>query len=237
MNTTKKTARLAGLLYFILALTAIYGSMYVPNQIMVRGDTAATMNNILSHEFLYRTGIFSNLISITLFVFLVYTLYRLLKHSNENQAKLMTGLVLVGIPVAFLFGVFKIVALNIIKGNLLQSFQPEQLNDLAMVFIKTGSYGSQIITLYWGLWLIPLGLLVYKSGFIPRLLGILLVINGIGYVINCCTALLFPDYLAIVYKYIFVTYFIGEIPLILWLLIVGVKSGNKLKITKVQPEA
>ncbi|RPH29891.1 MAG: DUF4386 domain-containing protein [Bacteroidales bacterium] len=226
MNSLKKNARIAGLLYFFLAITAVYGSMYVPSHIMVRGDTVATIKNILSNEFFYRTGIFSNLISITLFVFLVLALYRLLKDVNEHQAKLMVGLVFVGIPVAFLFGVFKIIALNILNGNL--SFQPEQMNNLAMIFIKIGSYGSPMISLYWGLWLIPLGLLVYKSGFIPRLLGILLIINGMGYAVDCFTAILFPDYYAIVSKYIFVTYFIGEIPLILWLLIIGIKVKKRL---------
>ena len=221
MNSLKTTARIAGLLYFFLAITAIYGSMYIPSQIIVFGDSVATAKNIVSNEFLYRTGIFSNLISITLFVFLVLTLYRLLKNVNEHQAKLMVGLVIVGIPVAFLFGVFKIIALNIFKGEI--PFQSEHMNDLAMIFIKIGSYGSPMINLYWGLWLIPLGLLVYKSCFIPRILGILLIINGIGYIVNCFTAILFPDYFTVVSKYIFVTYFIGEIPLILWLLIIGIK--------------
>jgi hypothetical protein len=201
--------------------------MYVPSHILVRGDAAATATNILTREFIFRTGIFSDLVSITLFVFLVLTLYKLLKHVNEHHARLMVGLVLVGIPIAFLFGVFKIVALNMIKGNLLHTFEPRQLNELAMIFIRTGSYGSQMITIFWGLWLIPLGWLVYHSGFIPRILGILLIINGVGYLINCITAMLFPDYLALVYKYIFITYFIGEIPLILWLLIMGVKIQAK----------
>ena len=222
MNSLKKTARIAGLLYFVLALTAIYGSMYVPSQIMVPGDTLAIAKNVVANEFLYRTGIFSNLISITLFVFLVLTLYRLLKNVNEHQAKLMVGLVLVGIPIAFLFGVFKIIALNIFKGEI--PFQSEHMNDLAMIFIKIGSYGSPVLNLYWGLWLIPLGLLVYKSDFIPRILGILLIINGIGYMVNCFTAIIFPDYYTVVSKYIFVTYFVGEIPLILWLLINGTKT-------------
>ena len=222
MNSRKKTARIAGLLYFFLAITAIYGSMYIPSKIFVHGDTIATAKNIVAHEFLYRTGLFSNLVSLTLFVFLVLILYQLFKNVNEYQAKLMVGLVLVGIPIGFIFGIFKIIALNIMKGEI--PFQPEQMNDLAMIFIKIGSYGSPILNLFWGLWLIPLGLLVYKSGFIPRILGILLLINGLGYIVNCITAILFPGYFTIVSKIIFVTYFVGEIPLILWLLIFGVKK-------------
>lgn len=228
MNSTKKTARLAGLLYFFLAVTAIYGSVYIPSHIMFGGDALITAKNIIANEFLYRTGIFSDLISITLFIFLVLALYKLFKHINEYQARLMVGLVMVGVPIGFIFGVSKMIALNIFKGNILQSFQPEQINNLAIIFIQISNYGSQMLTIYWGLWLIPLGLLVYKSGFIPRILGILLIINGIGYVVNSCTAILFPEYLAVVYKYIFVTYFLGEIPLILWLLIMGVKTPKKI---------
>ena len=203
---------------------------------MVPGDTSATVKNIITHEFLFRSGIFSDMVSITLFVFLVLILYKLFKIVNEYQSKIMVGLVLVGIPVAFLFGVFKIIALNMINGNISQSFQAEQLNDLAMIFIRIGSYGSQMITIYWGLWLIPLGLLVYNSGFIPRILGILLIINGIGYVINCITAVLFPEYLSLIYKYIFYTYFIGEIPFIFWLLIIGVKTPAIKKTRSIRAE-
>lgn len=198
----KKTARLAGLLYFIFALVAIYGSIYVPSQIMVPGDTVATARNILANEFLFRSGIASNLIGLTLFVFLVLVLYRLLKTVNEHQAKLMVALVMVGIPVDFLGNVFKMTALKIIKGDLLKSFEPERMHDLAMIFHR--NYGGQMVALFWGLWLIPLGLLVYKSGFIPRILGILLIINGAAYVINTFTFVLFPDYLPLISKFLIV---------------------------------
>src|SRR2546423_953935 len=162
-TSLKNTARLAGLLYFIFALTAIYGSIYVPSKIMVPGDTAATANSILANEFLFRTALASNFIGLVLFLFLVLILFRLFNKVNVQHARYMVGLVLVGIPVAFLTEVLKIAALKIFKGEILRSFAPDQMHDLAMVFLKFGSNGAQMVTIFWGLWLIPLGLLVYKS--------------------------------------------------------------------------
>jgi len=224
MNSQKKTARLAGLLYLILAIMGSYGLMYVPSQIMIRGDAAATANNILANEFLFRTGIVSDLISQVIFLLVVWVLYRLLKQVNEHQARLMSALVIIGIPIAFLANVFKITALMILKGGILESFEPKQIQDLVAMLLKTGSYSTQMVQLYWGLWLIPFGLLVYKSTFIPRILGIFLVINGIAYIILSFTFLLFPDYQTIVFKFSMPFLFLGEIPIILWLLIKGVKT-------------
>jgi len=224
MNLNKKTAKLAGLLYLILAIIAPYGLMYVPSKIVVWGDAAATANNILANEFLFRTGIVSNLIGEVIFMFLVLVLYRLLKQVNEHQAKLMVALVIVAIPIAFLANVFKITAMVIFKGSILQSFEPAQMNDLAELFLRFGSYSAQMVQLYWGLWLIPFGLLVYKSGFIPRILGVFLLINGIAYIILSFSFVLLPGYLSIISKFAMPFLFLGEIPIILWLLIKGVKT-------------
>jgi uncharacterized protein DUF4386 len=224
MNSLKKTARLAGLLYLLLAIIAPYGLIYIPNKIIVSGDALATANNILANEFAWRMGIASALISQVIFLLVVFVLYRLLKQVNGRQSRLMVGLVIVAVPIDFIAGVFKIVALMVLKGSILQSFEPEQSNDLAMMFLKIGSYGTQMVQLYWGLWLIPFGLLVYKSGFIPRIFGVLLVLNGIAYIIISFTFLLFPDYQILVGKFAMPFLFLGELPIILWLLIKGVKT-------------
>jgi hypothetical protein len=220
----KNTARLTGLLYFLLAIMAIYGYMYVSPKIMVAGDIAVSAKNMLANEFLFRTSLASNIITHTLFLFVALLLYRLLRQVNEQQSKIMVGLVLIGIPVAFLGGALKMTSLYIFKGELLTSFSTEQAQDIAATFLKFGSYSGQMVTFYWGLWLIPLGLLVYKSGFIPRILGILLLINGLGYMISSMTYVLFPDSYASVSKIVYPTYFLGEVPLILWLMIKGVQS-------------
>jgi Domain of unknown function (DUF4386) len=223
MNSNKKTARLAGLLYLILAILGSFSIMYVPSQIMVAGDATATANNILANEFLFRMGIVGDLISQVIFLLVAWVLYRLFKQVKEHQAKLMSILVIVGIPISFIASVFKITALMILKGGMLESFEPEQIQDLVAILLKTSNYGIQMVQLYWGLWLIPFGLLVYKSGFIPRILGVFLILNGIAYIILSFTFQLFPEYSAIVFKFSTPFLFLGEIPIILWLLIKGVK--------------
>jgi hypothetical protein len=225
----KKTARLAGLLYLLLALAAIYGFFYVSPKIMVSGDINATARNMVTHESLFRSSIASDLIANILFVAVVLLLYRLFKQVNEYLAKLMVCLVVVAIPIALFGGALQVTALGIIKGAV-GSFQTVQLPQLAEMFIKLDSYSGQVITIFWGLWLLPLGLLVYKSVFIPKIFGILLIINGFGYIITSLTFILSPGYLATVSKFMFPTYFVGEIPFIFWLLIVGVRDHLSITI-------
>ena len=224
MNSTKKTARIAGLLYLILGIIGAYGIMYVPSKIMVRGDAAATSNNILANEFLFRTGIVSQLISSVIFIFLVLVLYRLFKQVNEHQAKLMVAMVIVQIPIAFLIEAFNITSLMILKNEVLKTFELNQKQDMAMLFLKIHGYGIVTLEIFWGLWLIPFGQLVYKSGFIPRILGVLLIMAGIAYIMVSFIFLLLPDYKTFVNQYALVFFAAGEISTILWLLIKGIKN-------------
>ena len=222
INSRKKTARFAGLLYLLLVIIFPYGLIYVPSQILITGDAAATADNLFTNEVLFRTGIVSSLIAQVLFVLLVLVLYRLLKEVDEHQAKFMGALVIVGVPIAFIGEVFNISSLMIVKGSMLESTEPEQVHDLVTVLLKLGSNITQMVQLYWGLWLIPFGLLVYKSGFIPKILGVLLILNGIAYMILCFTFLLIPDYQTYIIR-ISMPFLLLEVPIVLWLLIKGVK--------------
>ncbi len=224
-TSLKKTARLAGLWYLLLGIAGAYSIIYVPSKIMVRGDAVATANNILANEFLFRTSIISDLISNTIFVFLVLVLYRLFKQVNERQAKLMVALVIVQIPAVFFMEAINITSLMILKGEILKTFELSQRQDLAMLFLQINDYGSLPLEMFWGLWLIPFGRLVYKSGFIPRIFGILLIIAGIAYVIDSSISLLFPSYSVFVKQPTLLLVAIGEISIMLWLLIKGVKNN------------
>src|SRR5215813_8018954 len=215
--TLKKTARLAGLLYLLLALAAIYGYFYVSPKIMVSGDIVATARNMVAHESLFRSTIASDVITNVLFVAVVLLLYRLLRQVNESLAKLMVGLVVVAIPVSLLGGALNLTAFAIFKSDP-GSFQSSQVQ-FAETLMKLRNYSNQMITIFWGLWLLPLGVLVYRSVFIPRVFGILLIINGFGYIVTSLTFILSPGNLATVSKFMFPTYFAGEIPFIFWLLI------------------
>ena len=225
LSSLKKTARLAGLLYLFLIITGAYCVMYVPSQIIVLGDAVTTANNILSNEFLFRTSILNDIISNALWVFMVLVLYRLFKQVNEHQAKLLVALVIVQIPAVFIMEAFNITSLMIFKGEILKTFELTQRQDLAMLFLKINDYGTLSLEMFWGLWLIPFGLLVYKSKFIPRILGILLIIAGFAYMIDSLISLLFPGYSAFVNQPTLLFVAIGEISIMLWLLIKGVKNN------------
>ena len=223
MNSTKKTARLAGLLYLIWAITGVYGLIYVPSKIMVRGDAVATANNILANEFLFRTYIINDLISNTIWVFLVLVLYRLFKQVSERQAKLLVALVIVQVPAGFFMGAFNITSLMILKGEILKTFELTQRQDLAMLFLKINDYGVLTLELFWGLWLFPLAILVYRSRFLPRFLGVWLIINGFAYLATSFTGLLLPQYKEAISNIALPALF-GELAFMLWILIMGTKE-------------
>lgn len=221
----KRTSRLAGLLYLLLIITGVYIIMYVPSKIIEWDDADTTARNILSNEFLFRTGIIGDIISNTIFVLLVWVLYRFLKQVNEQQAKLMVVFVIVQIPLVFIMEAFNITSLMLFKGEILKTFEPGQRQDLAMLFLHINEYGALTLEMFWGLWLIPFGKLVYQSGFIPRILGILLIVAGIAYMVDSFISLLLPDYRAFVNQPTLLLVAIGEISITLWLLIKGVKQN------------
>ena len=190
----KNIARIAGVLYLFLIITGVFGVMYIPSQIIVPGDPISTAKNIISNELLFRIGVLNDIISNTIFLFLVLVLYRLLKSVNEYQAKIMFALVIVQIPFVFIMEAFNITSLMILKGDILKTFELNQRQDLAMLFTEINNYGTLSLEMFWGLWLLPFGLLVYKSEFIPRIFGILLLAGGFAYIIDSTIGILFPGY-------------------------------------------
>jgi hypothetical protein len=232
LQSLKITARLTGLLYFFFALIAIYSYMYVGGKIFVRGDPAATGNNMLEYEFLFRTSLFADMITNILFIIVIIFLYRLLKQVNVTQARLMAGIAAIAIPVSFVGEALQFTSMLIFKKELLTSFTSVQSQEIAALLLKLGNNMAQLVTFNWGLWLMPMGWLIYRSGFLPRFLAVLLWINGLGYMIASSTFILFPDYVAAVSKIVYPTYFIGELPLIFWLMIKGInmkKAGINKK--------
>jgi len=223
-NTLKKRARIAGLLYLILIISGAYSIMIVPSKIIVLGDSAKTAQNIQFNEFLFRTGILSDIISNIIFIFLVFTLYGLFKQVNKHLAKLMVALVIVQIPAVFIMEAFNITSLVLFKGEILKTFDLSQRQDLAMLLFKINDYGLLTLEMFWGLWLIPLSLLIYRSGFIHRIFGILIFIAGIAYMIESFISLLFPMYRSFVNQPTLLLVAIGEISIMLWFLIKGIKT-------------
>jgi hypothetical protein len=229
MNSTKKTARIAGLLYLFMAITSAFGLLYVSSKIIVDGDAIATANNIISFELLFRMGIVSNLIGQIGFIFLVLVLYRLLKEVNKTHAKIMVTLVLVSVPIAFLNNLNQLGALIVLSGSVyLKVLPPNNLNALVMLFLDLYNHGIFVVEIFWALWLFPFGYLVFKSGFIPRIFGVLLIISCFSYLIGSITYLIIPHYYDIVSIFTIAPAALGEFSIILWLLIKGVKEEKTI---------
>jgi hypothetical protein len=224
MTATQKTARLAGILYLLTVLTGLFNLIYTPGKLIVRGNPAETANNILAHQTLFRLDLAISLVSILIFMFLVLVLYRLLKDVDRRHATLMVILVLVQIPQSYVSQLLQIGAFELVRGaDFLSALDKTQRDVLAMLCFRVNDLGTYISDAFWGLWLFPLGLLVFRSGFLPRTLGVWLIINGFAYLGLSLTGLLLPEYAATVSKIAFPA-LLGEVAFMLWLLIMGVKS-------------
>jgi hypothetical protein len=223
MKSRKHQARIAGVLYLLLGAASTL-EMSIPSVFMERGDAAATVGNIASSQLLYRLYVVSGLASQILFVFLVMALYQLLEGVNRKQASLMVALVLVQVPMAFantLCGLAPLVLSN--GADYWSAFDKHQLDAMTMGALSLKSYGTRAVMALWGLWLLPLGILVFRSGFIPRILGVFLVIGCFGWLGISVTSLLFPVYARIADQ--FTVLAIGEILIILWLVIMGARTA------------
>ena len=224
MNSTKKTARIAGLLYLVNGITGFFGISYVPSRLIISGNAAATANNILASERLFRLGIVSELICAVEFVFLVWVLYRLLGAVNKTHASLMVILGVVFVPMILMNTLSEIAALILLRGaDFLSVFDKRQLEAMAMLFLDLHRYGY-IVGWILGIWFIPLGVLVFRSGFLPRILGVLLIAACFGYLADSLTPLLLPGYEGVVGRIASILLTLGEPALILWLLIRGAKD-------------
>lgn len=227
MNPTNKAARIAGAIYLSLALTAPFSQMYIPGKLIVRGDATATAGNILAHETLFRLGIVADLFTSVIFILVGLALYRLLKEVNRTQALVMMAFVLVSAGVGFLNVLHNIGALLLFRGGeFLTVFDKPQRDALGMLFLRLHNHGEFINEIFWGLWLLPFGLLVYRSAFLPRFLGVWLILNCFAYIALSLTALLFPPYYESVFKMAMPILF-GELAIILWLLIKGARVQER----------
>jgi hypothetical protein len=231
MHPDDKAARTAGATYLLLAFTAPFSLIYVPNKLIVRGDAATTASNIRNSEMLFRSSIALNLITSVIFLFVVLALYRVFSRVDTKHAVVMAVLALTSVPISFLNEVNNIAALTLAQGTpFLSVFDRHQLDALAMLFLRLHGQGIIVNELFWGLWLFPFGILVIRSGFIPRILGILLLLNGATYVVLSLVAVLAPQYSGIAGRYAFIPE-TGELWIMLWLLIRGGRVRTPVAVT------
>jgi hypothetical protein len=210
------TLRTAGLLYLGVVVTGIFSLMYVPKTLINWDNAAITTANIINNETLFRLGIASGILCYLFFLLLPLVLYTLLKHIHEHHAKLMVILAFISVPLFFMNIQNELTILSLIsQGN------SEQLQAEVLFNLQQYDNGMFIIHLFSGLWLLPFGYLVYKSGFLPKLLGIFLMLGCFGYLINFTGNLLIKNYHEMgVARYVSLPASIGEIGICLWLLFI-----------------
>ena len=223
MNSTRNPGRFAGLLYVLTSIVGFFAMGYVPGKVIVHGNAAATAGNIVAHETLFRLGIAGSVIGQAAFIFVALALYDLLKGVNRRHASLMVLLIVVSIPIAILNEVNSIAALVLVRGaDFLSIVEKPQREAFAMLFLNLHHHGIVVAEIFWGLWLFPLALLVYRSRFLPRFLGVWLAFAGVAWVILSLTGILLPQYQGKVDSYSQPAMF-GEIAFMLWLLIKGAR--------------
>jgi len=224
MRTTQQQARFAGFLYLLLGFTAPIGLLYVPGKLIVSGNATATADNIRASAWLLHLGIGSELVHQVIGIFLVLALYDLFKAVDENLSKQLVILgALVSVPIVFVNVLNEIAALILVSGaEFLSVFDKPHLDALAYLFIRLHSRGITVAAIFWGLWLFPFGILVIRSRFIPRVLGVLLMIAGSSYVASSFATLIMPQLVPLISP-LALPLEAAELPIIFWLAIWGAR--------------
>src|SRR5213594_3091604 len=226
MSSARNPGRVVGYWYLLLVLGGPLRLIYIPNKLFVQGDAAATAANIAAHPWLFRFGMASDLLGAVVLIFLVLAFYRLFKGVDQQLAVL---LVISGGVMPALINFVNVVtdagALMVAQGaDFLSVFDQPQRNALVMLFLQLHHHQITAAEILWGLWLFPMGALAYKSGFIPRFIGVWLIINGVAYIVLSLTGLFLPAYQDKVFAYSQPALF-GELAIMLWLVFKGASPG------------
>ena len=224
MLSTRNPGRVAGLWYLLLVLIGPLRLIYIPNKLFVHGDAATTASNIAAHEWLFRFGMAADLVGAVILIVMTLAFYRLFKGVDQHLAVLVV--ILGGVMPALLYLVnvaSDAATLTLVRGgDFLSAFDKPQRDALAMLFLRLRDHQTTAAEILWGAWLFPLGMLVYRSRFLPRFLGVWLVINGVTYVALSLTGVLVPQYQDKVFTFGQPAFF-AEIAFMLWLVVKGAK--------------
>lgn len=225
MPNEKRTARTAGAIYLLVVVTGMFGLAYVPGQLIVWDDPAATYANITHHETEFRAGIAVSAVCYIAFTFLPLALYRLLHAVDRTQAHIMVITALLSVPISLLNLINKLKILDVLDDAYGGALTLQEATGKTMEYLHQYNNGILIAMLFWGIWLLPLGYLIIRSAFLPKAIGILVMAGGVGYLIMCFGQIMIPDYISIpFFNYISLMPTIGELSICFWLLIIGVKA-------------
>jgi hypothetical protein len=227
MSENKKTARIAGLWYLVLAIGAGYSWTYITKTFVLE-SAVQTVQNIRSTETQYIISIICSIVGQIGFLFLALALYRLFKNVNQSQARLMLTLVFISVSVMFVNIIFQTSALVFLnRTKYFIAFTPAQIVEIATMFLHLNIIGVYVVDIFWGLWLFPLAYLTYQSNFFPKIIAVVLVISGLGYLVDSLSFLINQDVHTLLRNYLSLPEALGEVVMLLWLLIKGVSMQKK----------
>lgn len=219
MASLTKIARVAGTLHLLLLPFGIFSFVYIPLKLIVRDSISLTVQNISENIFLFRLSSISHLLSQIIVVFLALSLYRLFSSVNQNRALLVLIFTLLVVPISFINEVHNFGIIYLIE-NECESFLSDQLNALVSLLLDLSRNGVLIAQIFWGLWLLPLGLLVHESGYVPKIIGFFVIIAGLAYLFDSIVQLLMPGF-PIISQFTFIL----EITFPIWLLTKGINNN------------
>ncbi len=226
MKSVKTTARVAGLLYLLQIPLGVFGIVYIPKQLIAKGDLASTISNIASNEFLFRLSIVSAILCALLTIGTAVFIAKTLRSVNRHYAKWIVIFTLLVAPITLINELNNVAILHLIKNtDKVVNFPTNEVKSLVGLFLNVHEYGIKIIDIFFGLWLLPMGYLIIKSNYIPKIIGFLLLITCCGYLIDFTTFFLLPDFNVVVSEYVW----LGELLMVLWLLIKGVDAEQYAK--------
>ena len=229
MTSRKPLARIAGVLYLLVGIFGGFAEGFVDPKLYAAGNAAATAGNVAANTELVRLGVVAHLVDAVFFIFLAMTLYILLRHVHTSMARAMLVLVVVATAIISLNAVFLFEGLQVATNSAYAAaFGIEGSNALTLLLLDIQHYGTLSAQVFFGLWLVPLGYLAYKSaGLFPKWLGVLLVVGGICYLVDLLAAFLFPEVATAIHTYIVIPCAIAEITMVIYLLAVGVRTPKQ----------
>jgi Domain of unknown function (DUF4386) len=216
-TSPRPMARITGVVYLLYFLTAISGELIIRG-IIVSGDPTATATNILAHERLFRLSVAVGLIATALYIAVTALFYGLFKPANKTVALLAAFFSLVGCAIQALGTLFRVAPFVVLDGSpYLSVFKLDQLQAMALMFIKLNVQAVYIYLVFFGLFNLQIGYLIFKSTFLPRILGVLMALSGLGWL-----TFLSPSLATYMLAFVEVLGIIAEASLMLWLLVKGV---------------